>query len=310
MSNAIEASRVESNAENGFLLCCSNEDFESIRFKRDCTNQNPKKVIEHENEIVLNYNSKIQKTIISWQKILNPKSCQCKAKMQKINISITEQLSLQAQPGESEELAQLGVSVYVCARSEADLKQRLQEWNDAGLTISGCVCDVSSYPSCEQLMTQVSEHFQGKLHILVLNAARAGVRGPILEVPVEDMASTLRSTAIFPFYAMYHCTKGALNQLTKNLALAEWAKDGIHVNTVAPGFTQTDMASSLGDEMLGAVKMRTPMRRLGEVHEIAAAVAFLCLPCSSFTTGTIFTIDGGMSCHNSIAACANIDEKS
>ncbi|KAI5064313.1 hypothetical protein GOP47_0020983 [Adiantum capillus-veneris] len=240
----------------------------------------------------------------------------------------------------AEELAQLGASVYVCARSEPDLKQRLEEWNDLGLAISGSVCDVSSYPSCEQLLTKVSEHFQGKLHILVLNAARIGVLGPILEVSVEDMASTLRTnfessvhlsclahpllkasregSIVFissiagtlahgPIIAIYHSTKGALNQLTKNLAL-EWAKDGIRVNTVAPGFTETDLANSLGSEILDAAKIRTPMRRLGEVHEIAPAVAFLCLPCSSFTTGTILTIDGGISCHNSVVACSSIEQ--
>ncbi|MCO5564261.1 hypothetical protein L7F22_017919 [Adiantum nelumboides] len=239
----------------------------------------------------------------------------------------------------AEELALLGVSVYVCARSESHLKQRMQEWKDAGLLISGCVCDVSSFSACDQLMAEVSKNFQGKLNILVLNAAVPGIMGPILEVPLEDIVSTVRtnfeanihlsrlahpllkasrdgsivlissiagSQAISPVPGVYHCTKGALNQLAKNLAL-EWAKDGIRVNSVAPGFTHTDMADTLGKEMLDGARMRIPMRRFAELHEIAAAVAFLCMSCSSYTTGTIVTIDGGASCHNSITSCSSLD---
>ncbi|MCO5601337.1 hypothetical protein L7F22_055457 [Adiantum nelumboides] len=240
----------------------------------------------------------------------------------------------------AEELALLGTSVYVCARCESRLKQRMQEWKNAGLPISGCICDVSSFLACEQLMAEVSNKFQGKLHILVLNAAILGVNlGPILEVPLEEILSTVRtnleanihlsrlahpllkasregsivlissiagSQAIAPAVGTYHCTKGALNQLAKNLAL-EWAKDGIRVNSVAPGFTDTDMANSLGKEMLDGARMRIPMRRLAEPHEIAAAVAFLCMPCSLYTTGSLMTIDGGLSCHNSITSCSNIE---
>ncbi|MCO5601330.1 hypothetical protein L7F22_055449 [Adiantum nelumboides] len=239
----------------------------------------------------------------------------------------------------AEELALLGASVYVCARCESRLKQRMQEWKDAGLLISGCICDVSSFSACEQLMAEVCKNFEGKLNILVLNAAVPGFLGPILGVPLEDIVSTVRtnleanihlsrlahpllkasregsivlissiagSRAISPVPTVYHCTKGALNQLAKNLAL-EWAKDGIRVNSVAPGFTQTDMSDSLGKETLDAARMRIPMRRFAELHEIAAAVAFLCISCSLYTTGTIMTIDGGMSCHNSITSCSNIE---
>ncbi|MCO5563551.1 hypothetical protein L7F22_017196 [Adiantum nelumboides] len=189
----------------------------------------------------------------------------------------------------AEELAQLGASVYVCARSEIDLKERLQEWKAAGLAISGCACDVSSYPSCEQLMAHVSAHFQGNLDILVLNAA------------------TMGSQATGHNVCMYHCTKGAVNQLTKNLAF-EWAEDGIRVNAaVAPGYIFTELACSLGDDVINTVGNRTPLRRYGEVHEIAAAVAFLCMPCSAFTTGIIMTIDGGMTCHHSLTACPSIE---
>ncbi|MCO5563548.1 hypothetical protein L7F22_017193 [Adiantum nelumboides] len=239
----------------------------------------------------------------------------------------------------AEELAQLGASVYVCARSEIDLKERLQEWKAAGLAISGCACDVSSYSSCEQLMAHVSAHFQGNLDILVLNAATMGSVMPTVDVPIDDMLLTMRinfesgiflsrlahpllkasgvgsivfissiagSQATGHNVCMYHCTKGAVNQLTKNLAF-EWAKDGIRVNAVAPGYIFTELACSLGDDVINTVGNRTPLRRYGEVHEIAAAVAFLCMPCSAFTTGIIMTIDGGMTCHHSLTACPSIE---
>ncbi|KAI5064274.1 hypothetical protein GOP47_0020944 [Adiantum capillus-veneris] len=219
----------------------------------------------------------------------------------------------------AEELAQLGACVYVCARSENDLKQRLQEWKDAGLPISGCICDVSLHSSREQLMVEVSKHFEGKLDILVNNAATIGQTMGILDVPFDDMSLTLRtnfesavhlsrlahpllkatgagnivlissiagSHAMGLVACMYHCTKGALNQLTRNLAF-EWAKDGIRVNAIAPGYVWTDMFNKMGDERRNFIATRIPLRRFGEGSEIAATVAFLCMPCSAYTTDNV-----------------------
>lgn len=66
-----------------------------------------------------------------------------------------------------EELAEFGASVYTCARTESELNERLKEWKDAGLTVTGSVCDVSSRPEREKLMQDVSSAFGGKLNILV-----------------------------------------------------------------------------------------------------------------------------------------------
>lgn len=121
---------------------------------------------------------------------------------------------------------------------------------------------------------------------------------------------------------------GALNQLTRNLA-CEWAKHGIRVNTVAPWYINTDLAQQvpfskssselrdfsafnflklcvdsiffcllqvLKDEKFKSdVVSRTPMRRVGEPEEVAAAVAFFCLGASSFVSGQILAIDGAFS---------------
>jgi Tropinone reductase 1 len=92
----------------------------------------------------------------------------------------------------------------------------------------------------------------------------------------------------------YGMTKAALAQLTKNLA-CEWAADGIRVNAVAPWYIRTQRSEvALADPAYSEeVLERTPMGRIGEPEEVAAAVAFLCLPAASYITGECIAVDGG-----------------
>jgi len=94
--------------------------------------------------------------------------------------------------------------------------------------------------------------------------------------------------------APYGMAKAALHQLTKNLA-AEWAEDGVRVNAVAPWYIRTRRTSdALADpDYLDEVLLRTPLGRIGEPEEVAAAVAFLCLPAASYITGECIAVDGG-----------------
>lgn len=94
--------------------------------------------------------------------------------------------------------------------------------------------------------------------------------------------------------APYGMTKAALTQLTRNLA-CEWAEDGIRVNAVAPWYIRTQRTEpTLSDpDYFDEVIERTPMRRIGEPEEVAGAVAFLCLPASSYVTGECIAVDGG-----------------
>jgi len=94
--------------------------------------------------------------------------------------------------------------------------------------------------------------------------------------------------------APYGMSKAALHQMTKNLAV-EWAEDGVRVNAVAPWYIRTRRTSGkLADpDYLDEVLLRTPMGRIGEREEVAAAVAFLCLPAAGYITGECIAIDGG-----------------
>lgn len=94
--------------------------------------------------------------------------------------------------------------------------------------------------------------------------------------------------------AVYGMSKAALHQMTRNLA-CEWAEDGIRVNAVLPWYIRTRRTSTaLADpDYYDEVIARTPLGRVGEPEEVASAVAFLCLPASSYITGECLAVDGG-----------------
>ena len=98
--------------------------------------------------------------------------------------------------------------------------------------------------------------------------------------------------------APYGMSKAALHQMTRNLAM-EWASAGIRVNSVAPWYIRTQRSEpALADpDYLEEVLDHTPMGRIGEPEEVASAVAFLCLPASSYITGECIAVDGGFLRH-------------
>lgn len=99
-----------------------------------------------------------------------------------------------------------------------------------------------------------------------------------------------------PTSVAYSASKGGLIQVTKSLAF-EWARFGINVNAVCPGFVDTPLiAENIANEKwLGYVTMRTPMKRLARPDDVAGSVIFLASHMADYITGATLIIDGGMS---------------
>ncbi|KAL2336563.1 hypothetical protein Fmac_011009 [Flemingia macrophylla] len=203
------------------------------------------------------------------------------------------------------------------------------EWKIKGFRITGSACDVLSPDQRQNLMKAVASIFNGKLNILINNAGIAPTK-TVMDYTAEDVTeimgtnfvscyhlcqlaypllkasgygsivfiSSVTGLKAFPSCSVYGASKGALNQLTKNIAL-EWAKDNIRANAVAPGPVETVLLDSIvkssGDEekFLEASVSQTLVGRIGESREISPLVAFLCLPAASFITGQIIAADGG-----------------
>jgi NAD(P)-dependent dehydrogenase (short-subunit alcohol dehydrogenase family) len=92
----------------------------------------------------------------------------------------------------------------------------------------------------------------------------------------------------------YSASKGGIAQLTKSLAIA-YAKDGIRVNAVAPGWIETPLTTALrsDQERSSAILGRTPLGRWGRPQDVTGAVLFLCSPAAAFITGAVVPVDGG-----------------
>ena len=116
----------------------------------------------------------------------------------------------------------------------------------------------------------------------------AGTGGSIVFI------GSIHSVRAMPLQSAYAASKGAVRMMSNVLAL-EWARHGIRVNCVAPGFTETAVtAPTRADpERLEAMLRRVPMRRPGQPAEIAAPVRFLTSDEASFVTGAYLTVDGG-----------------
>jgi len=107
--------------------------------------------------------------------------------------------------------------------------------------------------------------------------------------------SSVNGVLAIPNIASYNVSKGGINQLTRVMSLA-LADKGIRVNAVAPGTIATELAAKAvltSEDAKKRILSRTPMKRLGEPHEIADAVAYLASDAASYITGEILVVDGG-----------------
>ncbi|XP_050380935.1 tropinone reductase homolog [Argentina anserina] len=224
-----------------------------------------------------------------------------------------------------EELAGLGATVHTCARNGALLNERIQEWETKGFKVSCSVCDLTSKSQREDLFNTVSSVFDGKLNILVNNAATVTLRTTI-DYSLEDFSSMMSTNVESPYHlcqlahpllkasgngsivfiasiagmkalprlSAYAATKSAVIQISKSLA-CEWAQDSIRVNTVAPWAVNTGVKPDSDEHSADFRRLigRTPIRRVADPNEISSLVTFLCLPAASYITGQVVSVDGG-----------------
>lgn len=107
--------------------------------------------------------------------------------------------------------------------------------------------------------------------------------------------SSIQGELARPTIAPYTATKGAVNNLTKGMC-TDWARHGIQVNAIGPGYFITELTRPLADDPAfdGWVRARTPAARWGDTSELIGAVVFLASDASSFVNGQVIYVDGGM----------------
>lgn len=200
------------------------------------------------------------------------------------------------------ELAELhpGCEVLAFAADVADREQRLEvfDWlRDLGGELNVLVNNVGTNLR-KRTLEYAEDEYRGLIEINLVSAFEmCRLAHPLLtRHPASCIVNvgTVSALTHVRTGAPYGMSKAGLHQLTRNLA-CEWASDGVRVNTVAPWYIRTQRSEPvLADpDYLEEVLDRTPLRRIGEPEEVAAAIAFLCLPASSYITAQCLAVDGG-----------------
>lgn len=112
---------------------------------------------------------------------------------------------------------------------------------------------------------------------------------------VLNISSVRGQLGIDAGYSAYVAAKGAMDALTRQHA-AEWARHGIRVNAISPTFVRTEQSASLlaDEDFYNRLVARIPLRRIADADDLVGALLFLCSDASSFVTGQILTLDGGL----------------
>jgi len=222
-------------------------------------------------------------------------------------------------------LARHGAEVILAARRTDRVAESVAEIQATGGRANGVAIDVADSDSISAALEKV--HQDGRIDVLINNAGAVGDKMLIDETDAEwDRLYTTNLRGIFTLSqsvvrqmsgdqaggniinmasilgyttqkgtATYASAKAALIQLTRSMAV-EWARHNIRVNAIAPGYFRTEMANEFLDSEAGERMIaRAPMRRTGSPQELEGAVLLLASAAGGYMTGSVVTVDGGLS---------------
>ncbi len=222
-------------------------------------------------------------------------------------------------------LAEQGCNVAILARRLEKLEEVKKEVEKYNVKCVVAQCDVTDTEQIKNSVEKVYKEF-GRIDILINNAA-AGFATPVVETTDELWENVIKTNVNGVFYfarevgkimlnqkygkiiniGSFHCVvtmngvprsgystaKGAINMMTKALA-AEWAKSGITVNTLGPGYFESEMSQKVTNQAYeDGIKNNCPMGRRGKPGELNGAMLFLASDASSYVTGQLLLVDGG-----------------